>query len=146
MRRGPLMKVDQYLLTYPGIGDLRSKCHVAVQRNNRRAIAGQLADNPGTSVTNALENVALAISQLFFDGSRDFKLFEYTPRDLVDRRPTLYAIRWHRPNAFQMPEWTKTDEGARLLSELHDLFPQPYTSTNLKGAHPVVFGQSRAPK
>jgi hypothetical protein len=131
--------ITQHLLTFPGIGRLRSVCHLLVDGQQRWVVAGQLEDNPGTSVTNAIERIHHAVSTQWFGGETDFLLFEYTPRDLIDHTPTLYEIRWHGPS-FTMPEWTRTERADHLLRELSPRFPVPYSSRSLADAQHVVVG------
>jgi hypothetical protein len=131
---------DEYLLTYPGVGQLRSVCHLLVNTDERWAIAGQVGDNPGTSVTNSIERVHGVVAARWFEGETDFVLFEYTPIDLVEQKPALYEIRWHDPPRFSMPEWVRSDRADRLLHDLRSRFPSPYVSETLKNAVSVVFG------
>jgi hypothetical protein len=134
--------IEQYLLLFPGNSNLESQCHVLVDREERWAVAGQLDDNPGTSVTNALERVAQAIAERWFDDMSDFSLFEYTMHDPVDRVPALYEIRWHG-GTFRMPEWTRSDRANRLLDVISPYIPDPYTSRDLRGAETVKVGALR---
>lgn len=62
------------LLTYQGLHGMDGLCHVRVYEQPGRlpvVIAGVLDDNPGTSVTNAVEMAAQAVKARFFaDGRR----------------------------------------------------------------------------
>ncbi len=55
-------------------------------------IAGALEDNPGTSITNAIEMVAAAVQRSQFPEGREFRLIEHYP-DTINRRGTpTYAL------------------------------------------------------
>lgn len=64
--------------------------HVRVFEAERElpvVIAGQLDDNAGTSVTNAIEEIAAIAADRYFDGATDFELFEFYPAPLGPTQP-----------------------------------------------------------
>ena len=105
-------RVDEFLLAYRGYSATPGICHVVVAPENGRApraLVGELDDNPGTSTTNAIEEVAEAISRHLLDGSEDFSLFQYQPHGLPDLRPEFYAIEWKGGRPFRWPVWERVD-------------------------------------
>jgi hypothetical protein len=75
--------MSECILVFPGFARAPSWCHVVIGTDNRGGTAvllGELDDNPGTTVTNALENAAESVSRQLLDGDRSFKLYEYEHR------------------------------------------------------------------
>lgn len=69
-------------------------------------LVGELDDNPGTSVTNAIEEVAEIVRLELLDGNPSFALYEYVPRGLPKLKPTFYRVIWSGPpGSFWMPDW-----------------------------------------
>jgi hypothetical protein len=101
--------MSQCILVFRGFGRAPSRCHVVVASDNRGAkavLVGELDDNPGTTVTNAIEEVAESVKRELLDGDPDFVLYEYVPKGLPSLRPTFYRIEWKgQPGHFSMPEW-----------------------------------------
>jgi hypothetical protein len=135
--------ITEHLLTFPGNDRLRSLCHIIVDTRRRWAIAGEIDDNPGTSVTNAIERIHSLVSSHWFKGDTKFLLFEYTQRDPITHAPAIYEIRWHGPT-FTMPEWKRSERADQLLEEVGSRLPEPYVSASLKDAEPVAIGQIAA--
>ncbi len=88
-------KTRELLLRYQGKNGFDGVCHVRVYEQPGQlptVIAGALEDNPGTSITNAIEMVAAAVQRSQFPEGREFKLIEHCP-DTIDRRGTpTYAL------------------------------------------------------
>jgi len=95
---------------------------------------GELDDNPGTTVTNAIEQVAERIRCDLLDGDPHFELYEYVPKGLPQLRPTFYRIEWRgQPGHFSMPTWLVVEPSADpWLRHLQDLVMEDgYTSQAL---------------
>jgi hypothetical protein len=101
--------MSQFILVFRGLGRSPSWCHVVVASDERGAkavLVGELDDNPGTTVTNALEEVAESIRRELLDGDPHFELYEYVPKGLPKLQPTFYKIEWRgQPGHFSMPDW-----------------------------------------
>lgn len=70
-------------------------CHVRVYEEPGRlpvVIAGGLMDNPGTTITNAIEMVAAAIQRSLFADGREFRLIEHHPSSLTVRDQPTFAL------------------------------------------------------
>ena len=118
--------MTEYILIYSGFARTPAWCHVVVADNGQpgTVLVGDLDDNPGTSVINATEEVAVAISQKLFNGAGpdDFTMFEYYAKGLPDPAPTFFRIEWEgEPGQFSMPTWTRVDpseeSGLRSISD-----------------------------
>jgi hypothetical protein len=121
------MTIREYLLRYRGFAAEPGVCHVVVAQNDRSStvLVGSPEDNPGTSVTNALEQVAAEISTRILDGERNFPLYQYEPEGLPDFRPTFLRVAW-TPEAFKMPQWTPVEpEREPLLAPVAEVLPDP---------------------
>lgn len=103
-----VLQLTEALLRYNGAPGSVGICHVVVDYAGKRALAGELDDNPGTSVTNALETITSDIAKLYFDGKFDFRMYEYIPLDIVSRGPAIYRIDWRSP-PLSMPVWEPTE-------------------------------------
>jgi hypothetical protein len=103
----------EYILIFIGFARTPGWCHVVVEGNgNGTVLVGELDDNPGTSVLNATEEIASAISHKIFNGAApsDFTLFEYEVKAPPDLKPTFYRVAWNgAPGQFSMPTWTVVD-------------------------------------
>lgn len=115
--------MNEYILLYPGFARSPGWCHVVVADNGHPStvLVGDLDDNPGTSVINATEQIAAAISQRLFDGAcpEDFAMFEYYTGGPPDTAPTFLLVEWKGERGhFSMPTWTTVDpsEEPRLRS------------------------------
>jgi hypothetical protein len=85
------------LLRYQGLNDMDGVCHMRVYEQPGAlpiVVAGALDDNPGTSVTNAIEMVAVAVQRDVLSDGREFRLIEYHPGTPGD--PTDQAFSWAR--------------------------------------------------
>lgn len=92
----------EYLLRFPGFSNRTSVCHLFLAGDG--IVLGELEDNKGTSVTNALEIVCAGIVDTFFDGKTDFAVFEWIPHDVFTAEGRMLEIKWHA-SGFRMPEW-----------------------------------------
>lgn len=126
--------MNEYILLYPGFARSPGWCHVVVAKNGHpgTVLVGDLDDNPGTSVVNATEQIAAAISQRLFNGAPpdDFAMFEYYTGEPPDIAPTFLRVEWKgQPGHFSMPTWTTTDpsEEPRLRSISDRVRPDRYT-------------------
>jgi len=108
--------MSQYILIFRGFARTPGWCHVVVgehDRGNRAVLVGELDDNPGTSVLNATEQIAEAVSRTLLDGNSQFELYEYMTEGLPDLKPTFYRIDWKgQPGHFSMPTWDPVDSQA----------------------------------
>ena len=93
---------NEYLLCFGGFSGRPSYCHLFVAREG--VVLGELKDNKGTSVTNALELVCAGIAVRFFDGSSKFEVFEWLPEDAFTEQGRMLEIRWHA-QGLRLPEW-----------------------------------------
>jgi hypothetical protein len=129
--------MSESILIFRGFARRASWCHVVVATDDQGATAvlvGELDDNPGTTVTNALEQVAATITSRLLDGDRHFDLYEYVPIGLPELKPTFYRIEWRgEPGEFSMPTWQTIDpKDDRWLRHIHDrVRPHEYTSQAL---------------
>jgi hypothetical protein len=85
------------LLRYQGLNDMDGVCHIRVYEQPGAlpiVVAGALDDNPGTSITNAIEMVAAAVQRDVLSDGREFGLIEHYPGALGD--PTTQAFSWVR--------------------------------------------------
>jgi len=68
------------LLTYPGISGINGLCHIRVYEKpgcGPVVIVGQLEDNPGTAVNNAIETIAGHVQGTVINDGREFELITY---------------------------------------------------------------------
>jgi len=105
--------MNEYVLVFRGFARRPSWCHVVVSdatNGDRHVLVGELDDNPGTTVTNAIEEVAHGIRRKIVKGKRNFDLYEYVPVGLPELKPTFYRIKWNgAPGRFAMPTWDVVD-------------------------------------
>jgi hypothetical protein len=83
------------LLTYPGRFGIDGLCHIRVYQQDGRlpvVIAGGLDDNPGTSVTNAIETVAHEVKRTLFADGREFRLIEHYPTQINQLPPPSFML------------------------------------------------------
>jgi len=103
-------------------------------RGTKAVLVGELDDNPGTTVTNAVEEVAESIRQELLGGDPNFELYEYVPKGLPKLRPTFYRIEWRgEPGRFSMPEWqvVEPDSDPWLRHLRSNVMEQGYTARTL---------------
>jgi hypothetical protein len=125
-----MIDLEEYVLSFDGFAARTSTTHLVIDRDGYVAF-GELADNPGTSVTNALELACASVAKHFFSGSPKFEVFEWFPHDLRTQGPALYAIAWHA-DGFRLPEWVAPADTClvRALRKRVDM-PGPYTADAL---------------
>jgi hypothetical protein len=85
----------ELLLTYQGLNGFDGLCHIRVYEQPGQlpvVIAGALDDNPGTSITNAIEMVAAAVQRSEFADGREFRLIEHYPEGITDRSTPTYSL------------------------------------------------------
>jgi hypothetical protein len=118
----------ELLLPYQGLDAFNGLCHIRVYEQPGQlpvVIAGGLDDNPGTSVTLAIETVAATVQRSEFSDGREFHLIEHY-RDPLDGRPapTYSLIHFsHHPlqespeieGEFRHPYWEPIDNVEELL-------------------------------
>jgi hypothetical protein len=97
----------ELLLPYQGLHSIDGLCHVRVYEQPGElpvVIAGGLDDNPGTSITNAIEMVAAAVQRSEFADGREFRLVEHYP-DTIDRRttPTYCLVHFEHRSTHESP-------------------------------------------
>jgi hypothetical protein len=97
----------ELLLPYQGLNGFDGLCHIRVYERPGYlpiVIAGGLDDNPGTSITNAIEMVAAAVQRSEFSDGREFQLVEHYP-DTLNRRgtPTYSLIHFHHHSTRECP-------------------------------------------
>ncbi len=83
------------LMRYQGLNGADGVCHLRVFERPGElpvVIAGNLDDNPGTTITNAIEMVAEAVKRNVICDGREFKLIEHYPGAIHD--PTTPTFSW----------------------------------------------------
>jgi len=124
--------LEQFLLEYGGFSANRGRCHVIVDRDADAALVGDPLDNPGTSVTNAIEQVGFDLARATsFDAMRG-RLYEYVPWDAVRRREWTALIEF-KGDAWSMPVWHELESADAFveaaLAEVRAI--QPYALTSM---------------
>ena len=118
----------ELLLPYQGLDVFDGLCHIRVYEEPGAlpvVIAGGLDDNPGTSLTLAIEIVAATVQRSEFSDVREFRLIEHY-RDAIDgrRAPSYSLVHFsHRPleespeieGEFRHPYWEPIDDVEELL-------------------------------
>ncbi len=141
----------ELLLTYQGLDAFNGLCHIRVYEQPGQlpvVIAGGLDDNPGTSITNAVEMLATAVQHRLFTDGREFHLIEHY-RDGIDGRPapTYSLVHFsHRPlqedpdnsgnteGDFRHPYWEPIDDVEHLVGCKVDVWtPGTYTARAIAG-------------
>lgn len=133
------MKLDQYILEYGGFSVSRGRCHVVLARELERVLVGDPRDNPGTSVTNAIEQVAFDLRRTLSIDLNNGGLYEYVPWDPRRRREWIARIEF-RGDAWSMPVWSDADLEDPFVSAAFAAvrLVQPYTlRTLLRDLHVI---------
>jgi hypothetical protein len=103
--------MSEFILLYRGFANTRGWCHVVTSAPDVPAVlVGQLDDNPGTSVTNAIEEIAALLSAHLFEGanSAEFEVYEYRIRRLPQPQAEFLRVDWNGEHgAFAMPTWDR---------------------------------------
>jgi hypothetical protein len=123
--------LEEYRMLFDGFSGRSSSCHLLLAPAEG-VVLGELDDNPGTSLTNALELACAAVSDEFFDRTTDFPIFEWIPHDLPTDRPNMLEIFWHA-QGFRLPEWKTPTRAPWFVSEAEKRIhaTRPYTQSGL---------------
>jgi hypothetical protein len=114
---------------YPNLGSGITRCHLQVYYQNGEplvAIVTELPHNDGTSVTNAIEAIAMLIRQQFSVAHEDLMVFEHSlecgyVRGLAKEMDLFSRVRFDiRSGQFRRPQWTHMPK-----SELEQLIGYP---------------------
>jgi hypothetical protein len=141
--------ISQCILVFRGFARSPSVCHVANttdDRGRRIVLAGELDDNPGTTLTNAIEQAAESIQRSLLHGEEGFELYQYVPKGLPRLEPTFYRVFWRGQSGFSMPEWQTVDtDKEAALSNLRDVPTEDdYTSQALVKERKLQIVDARA--
>jgi hypothetical protein len=118
----------ELLLPYHGLDAFDGLCHIRTYEQTGRlpvVIAGELDDNPGTSIALVIELVAAAVQRSEFSDGREFNLIEHC-RDAIDGRPSptysLVHFDYHPlqespdiEGEFRQPRWAPINDVEHLL-------------------------------
>ena len=141
--------MNEYILIFRGFGRSPSWCHAVVDEQGKKVLVGELDDNPGTTVTNAVEEVAEGISRKLLSGDGDFELYEYVPKGLPKLEPTFYRIVWQgQPGRFSEPAWEIVDPTTdEWLQDAQDsVMSHDYTSKVLGADRELTAVDAREPE
>jgi len=134
--------MSEYIFVTRGFAREPVWCHVVIASGKGRqaVLIGELEDNPGTSATNALEQIAEKVSAELLKDRQGFEFFEYVPKGLPSLEPTFYRIEWGgTPGRFSMPVWNvvapETDWMIRFFRGR--VLPEGYTSKALMSARDI---------
>ena len=124
---------EQVILEYGGFSQSHGRCHVVFDPESFRVLVGEPLDNPGTSVTNAIEEIAFSLkTSLDLDVLRG-QLYQYAPWDAMVRGERTLLVEF-RGDAWSMPAWTDADETdefvAAALADVHAI--QPYALSGMQ--------------
>jgi hypothetical protein len=109
----------ELLLSYQGLNDFDGLCHIRVYEQPGQqpiVIAGALDDNPGTSITNAIEMVAASVQRSQFSDGHEFQLIEHYP-DTIHRQgtPTYALIHFEHRAIHEHPDNPANHAGAIVI-------------------------------
>ncbi len=113
------MRVNRSRAAYqfPGLYGFPSKCGLAIYKQEGRAVVvfTELPDNPGTSVTNAIELLATQVcsEMLLHYRPADIRFVEHYPADRHRQKETydLVQLEWDG-SQFKSPRWSRLDVAA----------------------------------
>jgi hypothetical protein len=95
------------LICHQGFHGIDGLCHVRVFEQDGRlpvVIAGELDDNPGSSVTSAIEMVAAAVKEEVLPEGREFELIEHYSYSLdASSEPSFERVRFAHADPDQDP-------------------------------------------
>jgi hypothetical protein len=100
--------LEQYVLEYGGFSAARGRCHVVLDRASSQALVGDPRDNPGTSVTNAIEQIGFDLTRTLSVDVSEGRLYEYVPWDPRLRREYTARIEF-KGDAWSLPVWDEAD-------------------------------------
>lgn len=129
---------DQYVLEYSGFSAARGRCHVVLDHSRSAALVGDPIDNLGTSVTNAIEQIASEIRRVLNLDVTKGRLYQYVPWDVRLRREYTAVVEFHG-DAWSLPVWTEVEADDDFVVSALDLVRryQPYALAGMKEL-PVV--------
>lgn len=141
----------EFILIYAGFGREPGWCHVVVSTapGFRAALLGELQDNPGTSVTNALEEAANGVASTTFEGRHDFSIYQYDPAGIPTLKPTFWEITWKgAAGTFALPLWEPVDPAHDqwLTKAQKYVMPENYTAVSLRESRALRLVDSRTLK
>jgi hypothetical protein len=124
-------ELREYVMLFDGFAGRPSSCHLLLAPGEG-VVLGELDDNEGTSLTNALEFACAAVADEFFMRTTRFPIFEWIPHDLPTHRPDMLEIYWHA-SGFRLPEWRTPQGPPGFVAQAEKLIraTQPYTSQAL---------------
>jgi len=124
--------LEQFVMEYRGFSARRGRCHVLLDRELASVLVGDPSDNPGTSVTNAIERVAYEVCEWFGVNAYEEALYQYVPWEPRFRRELTSQVEFEK-DAWAMPTWTEADQAGEFLSEALDVVRaiQPYQLTEM---------------
>lgn len=105
---------------FKGYHGCPSKCGLNIYEREDRAIVllTERPDNPGTSVTNSIEELATRIYNERFPGCpvENIRFIEHYPADVIHPEPTfdLVEMDWSG-NAFRNPRWKRISKDVLRL-------------------------------
>lgn len=112
-RRRPPSDAGPVLFQYPGYFGTKSFCMIEVLRKGDRkavVIATEHADNPGTSITNRVEEIASRVCAQYLINPADLVWIEHYPErgDRRDPLPEVFdRVTFKNPLSFQGPQWKR---------------------------------------
>ena len=152
------------LLAFPGVNGTQGICHIrSFEAPGHRpvVIAGELTDNPGTFIPNAIETLAYTIQTQLYPDGREFQLIQHRPRDefqavdfqhrpvsddpddpahLASNTVIITAGQRHTipgprmPGDFRDPHWTWVEAIDTLLrTRVQRWEPENYTAAQIGG-------------
>ncbi|UTI63914.1 hypothetical protein NBH00_21545 [Paraconexibacter antarcticus] len=136
---------DEFILRFHGFASTLSTCHAMVAPG-LGVVLGELDDNEGTSLTNALELACAAVAFRDFGGRSDFEVFEWLPSDPVNRRSSMLKIEWRAPG-IRMPLWVDSSDPPayvrQALSRIRNVVPYTARALDLLGVPVFDAGDTR---
>jgi hypothetical protein len=124
-------------LDYPGYFECRSSCRLRIYRHGGQniAVATELHDNPGTSVTNAVETIChLAVREYELDPDRTIFIEHYPgrlQRSLLVRGETFDLVTFGERlwDHYEDPSWRRlhADQVSELIGQpwVPEAYPVP---------------------
>ncbi len=107
----------ELLLPYTTGWGIHSLCHIRIYEQPREApvaIAGELDDNPGTSITNAIETIALAVHTGLV-ARREFVLIEYYPTSYNGDPKGRFSRVWFNHRFIEEPAATASRHSGQFI-------------------------------
>lgn len=96
------------LFEFLGLGIHESICDVKIADDGHTVMVTELPDNPGTSITNAAENLANEICKRYGISHKDLVWIEhYPPCDKWDETFDLVKFEYSPSAGFHSPRWIR---------------------------------------